>query len=225
MQLEERSIVRMSRALLVVLAVLSAFAAARPSSAAAPGNESAQNLERYLAELTSLQAEFHQVSTVAGGDAAEEASGRLYLQKPGRFRWDYREPNAQLIVSDGVNLWLYDQELEQVTVKTIDESLTTTPALLLAGKASAAESFTITAAGSQAGLDWVRLVPKRADTDFLEFRLGFARGELRMMELKDKLQQSTRIEFSEVKRNTRLASSLFEFSPPAGVDVIGTPRR
>jgi len=211
--------------MLVVLAAMSAFAAARPSSAAQQDNESAQNLERYLAELTSLQAEFHQVSTVAGGDAAEEASGRLYLQKPGRFRWDYREPNAQLIVSDGVNLWFYDQELEQVTVKSIDESLATTPALLLAGRASVTESFTITAAGSQAGLDWVRLVPKRADTDFLEFRLGFARGELRMMELKDKLQQTTRIEFSEVKRNTRLASSLFEFSPPAGVDVIGTPRR
>jgi outer membrane lipoprotein carrier protein len=71
----------------------------------------------------------------------------------------------------------------------------------------------------------VRLVPKRADTDFVEFRLGFVRGELRAMELEDKLKQTTRIEFSDVKRNARLASSLFEFSPPAGVDVIGAPRR
>jgi outer membrane lipoprotein carrier protein len=187
--------------------------------------ETARNLERYLAGLTSLQAGFRQVSTVAGGDRAEEASGRLYLQKPGRFRWDYLEPSAQVIVSDGVNLWLYDEELEQVTVKPIDESLATTPALLLAGKASVSESFEISDAGTKAGTAWVRLVPKRADTDFIEFRLGFVRGELSAMELEDKLRQTTRIEFSAVQRNTQLMGSLFEFTPPAGVDVIGTPRR
>ncbi|HEY4646154.1 MAG TPA: outer membrane lipoprotein chaperone LolA [Steroidobacteraceae bacterium] len=215
----------MSRASLIAVAAVACFAALPASSTTPRDAESAQNLERYLAGLTSLQAGFHQISTIAGGDEAEEATGRLYLQKPGRFRWDYLEPNAQLIVSDGVNLWLYDQELDQVTVKPIDESLAMTPALLLAGKASVSEGFTISDAGSQAGIDWVRLVPKRADTDFVEFRLGFVRGELRTMELKDKLQQTTRIEFSDVKRNARLANSLFEFSPPAGVDVIGTPRR
>jgi chaperone LolA len=161
---------------------------------------------------------------VAGGDAVEKASGRLYLQKPGRFRWDYREPNEQLIVSDGVNVWLFDKELEQVTVKAIDESLATTPALLLAGKSSVAASFTISAAGSRDDIDWILLVPKRTDTDFVEFRLGFTRGELRAMELKDKLQQTTRIEFSELQRNARLTSELFTFKPPAGVDVIGTAR-
>lgn len=186
--------------------------------------EPAQFLERYLQGLTSLRADFKQVSTVAGGDAVEKASGRLYLQKPGRFRWDYREPNEQLIVSDGVNVWLFDKELEQVTVKAIDESLATTPALLLAGKSSVAESFTISAAGARDDIDWILLVPKRTDTDFVEFRLGFTRGELRAMELKDKLQQTTRIEFSELQRNARLTSELFTFKPPAGVDVIGTAR-
>ncbi len=206
------------------VAVVATFAIARASHAA-QDDGSAQSLERYLRGLASLQADFHQVSTVAGGDAAQQASGRLYLQKPGRFRWDYREPNEQLIVSDGVNLWLYDQELEQVTVKPIDESLATTPALLLAGKSSVSESFAISSMGSRDGIDWILLTPKRADTDFTEFRLGFAGGELRAMELKDKLQQTTRIEFSDVKRNARLAGDLFQFTPPAGVDVIGTPRR
>lgn len=215
----------MKTALLILIAAGVALAAGSASGNGAQDDRSAQNLERYLAGLSSLQADFHQLSTVSGGDEAREASGRLYLQKPGRFRWDYRQPSPQLIISDGVNLWLYDQELEQVTVKPIDESLTTTPALLLAGKASVAESFTITAGGSQNGLDWVRLTPKRTDTDFNEFRLGFAGGELKAMELRDKLQQTTRIEFSGVKRNTRLAGNLFQFSPPAGVDVIGTPRR
>lgn len=196
-----------------------------PVSNAALGEASAQFLERYLQGLTSLRADFRQVSTVAGGDAVEKASGRMYLQKPGRFRWDYREPNEQLIVSDGVNVWLFDQELEQVTVKPIDESLATTPALLLAGKSSVSESFDISDGGSRDGIDWIALAPKRPDTDFVEFRLGFAGGELRAMELKDKLQQTTRIDFSDVERNARLAGDLFTFKPPAGVDVIGTPRR
>jgi outer membrane lipoprotein carrier protein len=182
-------------------------------------------LERYLQGLTSLRADFTQVSTVAGGDTVEKASGRLYLQKPGRFRWDYRQPSEQLIVSDGSNVWLFDKELEQVTVKPIDESLATTPALLLAGRSSVAESFTISEGGSHDGIDWILLVPKRADTDFVEFRLGFSGGELRAMELKDKLQQATHIEFSDVQRNAPLASDLFNFKPPVGVDVIGTARR
>lgn len=220
----KRASVRMSRALLMVLAAAALFATESAGANTAQDEKSAQDLERYLAGLSTLQAEFHQRSTVSGGDEAQEASGRLYLQKPGRFRWDYRQPSPQLIISDGVNLWLYDEELEQVTVKSLDDSLAATPALLLAGKANVGESFTVTDAGSQAGLDWVRLTPKRADTDFVDFRLGFADGELKAMELKDKLQQTTRIEFSDVKRNARLAGDLFKFSPPAGVDVIGTPR-
>jgi outer membrane lipoprotein carrier protein len=202
-----------------------AFLMNAPLSAQRADDAAAQALERYLQGLTSLRADFRQASTVAGGDAVEKAAGRLYLQKPGRFRWDYRQPNEQLIVSDGVNVWLFDKELEQVTVKPIDESLATTPALLLAGRSSVAESFSISDAGSRDGIDWTLLVPKRADTDFVEFRLGFVRGELRAMELKDKLQQTTRIEFSNVERNARLAADLFAFEPPAGVDVIGTARR
>jgi outer membrane lipoprotein carrier protein len=213
------------RAILALRVSALSWLLSTPLAHAVEGHTPAQFLERYLQGLTSLQANFRQVSTVAGGDAAEKAAGRLYLQKPGRFRWDYREPNEQLIVSDGTNVWLFDQELEQVTVKPIDESLATTPALLLAGKAGVAESFTVSDAGTREGIDWILLVPKRADTDFLEFRLGFVRGELRAMELKDKLQQNTRIEFSDVKRNARLGAELFTFKPPDGVDVIGTARR
>ncbi|HSC06342.1 MAG TPA: outer membrane lipoprotein chaperone LolA [Steroidobacteraceae bacterium] len=210
---------------LQALSIIALSVFASIPAGAVPDQDPAPFLERYLQGLTSLRADFTQVSSVAGGDTVEKASGRLYLQKPGRFRWDYRQPNEQLIVSDGSNVWLFDKELEQVTVKPIDESLATTPALLLAGKSSVAESFTISGAGSRDGVDWILLVPKRTDTDFVEFRLGFAGGELRAMELKDKLQQATRIEFSDVQRNTRLASDLFTFKPPVGVDVIGTARR
>jgi outer membrane lipoprotein carrier protein len=181
-------------------------------------------LQHYLEGFGSFQAEFRQLSSNSAGDRTTESAGTLYLQKPGRFRWDYRKPDEQLIVSDGAKVWLYDVQLEQVTVKTLDESLSTTPALLLAGRSTITNGFTVIGLGNRAGIDWLQLTPKRTDTDFVEFRLGFASGELKVMELKDKLQQSTRIEFSRIRRNPQLAAGLFTFVPPAGVDVIGAPR-
>jgi outer membrane lipoprotein carrier protein len=180
-------------------------------------------LQDYLGGFKSFQAEFRQLSSSATGDRAQESSGTLYLQKPGRFRWDYRQPSKQLIVCDGQKVWLYDVDLEQVTIKSLDESLSMTPASLLAGKASIRDSFAVTRLGSRGGIEWLQLAPRRADTDFLEFRLGFSGGELKLMELKDKLQQSTRIEFSAIRRNPHLADELFSFVPPPGVDVIGAP--
>ena len=180
-------------------------------------------LQGYLSGFTSFQADFRQLSSSAAGDRTQESSGTLYLQKPGRFRWDYRQPSRQLIVSDGQKIWLYDVDLEQVTIKSLDESLSLTPASLLAGTANIRDSFEVTRLGSREGVDWLQLTPRHADTDFLEFRLGFSRGDLKVMELKDKLQQSTRIEFSGVRRNPHLAGELFTFVPPPGVDVIGAP--
>jgi outer membrane lipoprotein carrier protein len=181
-------------------------------------------LQRYLAGFGSFQAEFRQLSSNPTGDRTQESGGTLYLQKPGRFRWDYRQPNEQLIVCDGERVWLYDVELEQVTVKKLDESLSTTPALLLAGKSSITDSFTVAGLGNRDGIEWLQLTPRRTDTDFVEFLLGFTGGELKVMELKDKLQQSTRIEFSRIRRNPQLAAALFTFVPPPGVDVIGAPQ-
>jgi outer membrane lipoprotein carrier protein len=181
-------------------------------------------LQRYLEGFGSFQAEFRQLSSNPARDRTQESGGTLYLQKPGRFRWEYRQPNEQLIVCDGEKVWLYDVELEQVTVKKLDESLSTTPALLLAGRSSITDSFNVTGLGNRDSIEWLQLTPRRADTDFVEFRLGFTGGELKVMELKDKLQQSTRIEFSRIRRNPHLAAALFTFVPPPGVDVIGAPR-
>jgi outer membrane lipoprotein carrier protein len=183
----------------------------------------AAELERYLAGIKSFEADFVQTLRDSRGQQRDEARGRLYLEKPGRFRWEYREPSEQLIVSDGRNVWLHDVELEQVTVKPFDASLSLTPASLLAGQASVQDSFSIQAGSSVNGVKWFDLVPKRQDTDFVRVRLGFKRGELAGMELEDKLQQRTAIEFSAVKRNPRLQRKLFAFAPPAGVDVIGKP--
>ncbi len=191
-----------------------AFAAPTTDAAAA------MRVEGFLGQLTSLRAEFRQTVTDARGRVLERAEGTVALARPGRFRWDYRVPK-QLIVSDGVTVWLYDVELEQVTVRAAGEALAGTPAMLLAGEGDLNGEFEITDAGQQDGLDWSRLTPRRPDGDFRELRLGFAGRHLRRMTFFDRLGQTTELELLQVERNPRFDSSLFTFKPPPGVDVVG----
>lgn len=204
-----------SRALLVVLSALATLAAP-----AAAGSDAAARVQEYLGELRTLRAEFRQSVTDARGQVSERAEGTLALARPGRFRWDYRTP-AQLVVSDGVTVWLYDVELEQVTVRAAGAALAGTPAMLLAGESDIAEQFAVADLGQNEGLAWSLLTPLDADADFREVRLGFAGRELRRMRLLDRLGQTTELEFLRVERNSRLDPALFSFKPPPGVDVVG----
>jgi len=189
---------------------------------AAPGADAAaaQRVEAFLAQLKSLRAEFHQTVIDTRGRVLERAEGTMTLARPGRFRWDYRVPQQQ-IISDGATVWLYDLELEQVTVRAASEALAGTPAMLLAGKGDLKEQFEITDGGSEEGLDWSRLTPRRTDGDFREVRLGFAGRDLRRMTFLDRLGQTTALELSQLQRNPRFDSSLFKFKVPPGVDVVG----
>jgi len=200
--------------LLLALAVTAA--ASDPAADAA----AARRVESALGALTSLRAAFRQSVTDAEGRLIEEAEGTMALARPGKFRWDYRVPE-QVIVSDGRTVWFHDVELEQVTIRAAAETLQGTPALLLAGDAGLSAEFAIADAGTDGGLAWSRLTPRRADGDFRELRLGFAGPELRRMLLLDRLGQVTRLEFERIERNPRLDVSLFTFVPPAGVDVVG----
>lgn len=184
----------------------------------------AAQLQKYLDGMQTLQADFRQTSVGARARPERVSTGHVSLQKPGHFRWDYAQPEVRVIVSDGVNLWQYDAGLEQAIVKSIGESLAATPALLLTGKQDLTDGYTLSDAGVRAGVQWTRLAPKRDDTDFTSIELGFANGELRAMELADKLGDTTRIEFTGVRRNAVLDASVFKFEPPAGADVIGKPR-
>jgi outer membrane lipoprotein carrier protein len=196
------------------LAILPALAGPTPDAAAA------LRIEKFLDELTSLRAEFRQTVTDAHDRVLERAEGTMALSRPGRFRWNYRVPEQQ-IISDGVTVWLYDVELEQVTVRAAGEALAGTPAMLLAGTGDLNKEFEITEAGTQEGLDWSRLTPRRPDSDFREVRLGFAGHELRRMTFFDRLGQTTELELLRLERNPRFDASLFKFEPPAGVDVVG----
>ena len=207
-------------AALALVALLAGTAPGGARADAQADQAALATVEKAIAALDSVRAEFVQELIDKDGKSVERAVGTLYLKRPGRFRWDYSEPK-QLIVSDGETLWLYDPELEQATVRKVKDTLSQTPAMLLAGQSKVADGFTVSAAGSDGGLDWVRLVPKQNDTDFKELRLGFAAGGLKRLEFDNKLNQRTRVDLTRIEKNAKLADSLFHFTAPPGVDVIG----
>jgi outer membrane lipoprotein carrier protein len=194
-------------------------------SAAQSGDVDAgrKQVESFLDGLQGLQAQFHQVLSDRSGRAIDEASGVLAIRRPNRFRWDYREPYSQVIVADGSRVWLYDSDLEQVTVRKLDDTLSATPAMLLSGEGNLEENFTVTRTEHDGPVQWVQMEPKRNDTDFKSVRLGFEGSTLRYMQLADKLGQTTRLEFTNVERNPLLDPSRFTFTVPPGADVIGDP--
>jgi outer membrane lipoprotein carrier protein len=180
-----------------------------------------EQLQRFLGGLHSFQADFEQVLLDESGAPIEEAKGTLVLARPGRFRWDYREPYPQLIVADGKHVWIYDTELAQVTVKELGEAVGDTPTLLLTSDSSLEKRFLMQSAGKRDGLEWVSLEPKSSDVSFSEIRLGLERGELTRMELVDSFGQTTELYFHNIVKNAKVRPELFSFTPPAGVDVIG----
>jgi outer membrane lipoprotein carrier protein len=180
-----------------------------------------QRVESFLQGLAGLQAEFKQILTDRNGLTIDEASGTLAISRPDRFRWDYRKPYQQVIVADGTRIWIYDSDLEQVTVRKLDETLSATPAMLLSGRSNLADNFNVTQVAHEGAVDWVRMEPKRDDTDFRWVRLGFEGALLKYMQLADKLGQTTGLEFSKLERNPPLDPSRFTFTVPPGADVIG----
>ena len=182
----------------------------------------ATDVEKYLSGLASWSADFEQTIDDGHGNVLRTAAGRLYLQRPGKFRWDYSKPSEQLVLADGKQIWFYDKDLAQANVRDMDTSLASTPASLLSGSGSVSTQFNVTAMPPSVGLTWYQLVPKHADTDFQVVRIGFTKsGELASMFLADKLDQITQLTFSHSKRNDKFAPDLFTFVPPPGVDVIG----
>ncbi len=182
----------------------------------------AQDVEKLLAGLATWSADFTQTIDDGHGKVLRSAAGKLYLQRPGKFRWDYTEPSEQLVLADGKEIWFYDKDLAQANVRDMDATLANTPASLLSGGGSVSSQFDIKSLPPAGGLQWYQLVPKQANTDFQLVRIGFDKtGELASMFLADKLNQVTQLTFTHPSRNPTLPADLFSFTPPAGVDVIG----
>jgi outer membrane lipoprotein carrier protein len=188
------------------------------------GWSEASSLERFSdfidATLTA-RGDFEQRIFDANGKLVQESRGNLAFSRPGKFRWTYIKPYAEVIVGDGRKVWIYDEDLKQVTVKKLDQALGSTPAALLAGNNEAMRSFNLVDKGAKDGVEWLEAVPREKDGGFERIRMGFDASGLRTMELVDSFGQTTVLRFRSLERNPKLNPALFRFSPPKGADVIG----
>jgi outer membrane lipoprotein carrier protein len=200
----------MSRLLLLLIALAPGVA----------GASSLEALKALLGQTTTARAHFAQMVLDKNLKMLQQSTGTMQFSRPGKFRWQYDKPHEQLIVSDGSQVWIYDKDLNQVTVRRLDRALGSSPAALLAGSNEIEKSYTLTSIGNQEGLDWLEAVPRSRDTVFETIRLGFGKAGLEAMELRDQFGQVTVIKFSTIERNTRLPPETFRFTPPKGADVI-----
>ncbi len=177
------------------------------------------DLQTTLTRMHALQGDFIQTVTTRSGKV-QVSQGDFAIQRPGKFRWNYRKPYEQLIVADGKEVWLYDPDLEQVTIRKIDKALDASPAALLSGDNNLDKRYQLKALPAKENLSWVEAIPKQNDSNFNRVRLGFTNNEVRKMELEDSFGQTTKIELRTSVVNGKPDAGLFRFTPPKGADVI-----
>ena len=179
------------------------------------------SLREFFNSTTTMRAQFSQVVNDNKGRKVQEVGGTMQLQRPNKFRWDYKKPYEQQIVSDGKQVFLFDTELQQVTIRELSKALGSSPAAMLAGGEAVEKSFTLKNATRKDGLSWVLALPKDKDSGFDRVLLGFKADKLRKMELYDSFNHVTHITFENVERNPVLQDATFLFTPPKGADVVG----
>ena len=190
------------------------------SSTTHAADEPVKQLQAFLKSSKSLTADFKQVLINESGKPTQTSSGIFYLQRPGKFRWNYLKPFQQEIVSSSGKVWFYDTDLDQVTIKKLDESVGSTPALLLSGTISLDDNFTMEDQGIDGEMQWIKLLPKNQESSFKYILIGLNKGLLGGMELSDNFGQLTRIYFTNVQLNPPIKASMFEFIAPKGADVF-----
>ena len=201
---------------------LVALAAALCAASATAFAGARDDLDAFSKGLKGLDGRFTQQVFDDRGQLKETSSGRVALSRPDRFRWEYTKPYPQLIVADGDKVWVHDPDLEQVTVRAQGPEERNSPLAALLDPAQREKRFDIAEAGTDDGLEWLKLTPKNEDdANFRSARLGFGDGGLEQMLVTDALGQRTAIAFSGWKRNPGFAAGTFDFTPPAGADVIG----
>jgi outer membrane lipoprotein carrier protein len=178
------------------------------------------SLKSFISDTRTAKSNFSQTVTDQNGKLRQKSEGTLAFSRPGKFRWTYQKPYEQLIVGDGNKLWIYDADLEQVTVKKLGDALGSSPAALLAGSNDIEKHFVLRDIGSEDGMDWLEARPRDKEGTFEAVRMGFARDTLLVMELKDNFGQTTVLKFSKLVKNPAVNASEFKFAPPKGADVI-----
>ena len=177
-------------------------------------------LQYFLSELRTFEANFTQLLINENGDELERTEGIFYLQIPDSFFWHYQKPYTQKIISNGIKLWIFDEDLEQVTVKNIDNRIQQTPAGIILGNQSIKDHFVQISMGIIDGYDWIELTPKDLDAEYKNIKIGFNKDNIGMMIIVDNLEQITRIDFSDSKKNIELSSEIFNFKVPENIDIF-----
>lgn len=202
-----------------------AFATLMLAPALAAASAGREAITRFSTDLRSLDGRFAQQVFDANGTATDRSEGRISLKAPRQFRWEYQQPYPQLIVADGDHLWLYDPDLEQVTVRVQSYEEQSSPLAALIDPGELDRQFVVGEGGQSDGLTWVDLKARKPEDSAVQAaKLGFNASGLARMVFEDQLGQRTEVTFSQWKRNGALPADLFRFTPPEGVDVVGETR-
>lgn len=190
------------------------------SAVPAVAADGAKRVNDYLKGVSSLEADFKQYTFAADRSLMTEARGKLYLRRPGKFRWEYSTPYEQIIIADGKRVYLHDVELDQVSHQSQSSALRGTPALLLSNDEPVESHFNVRTIASSDGRDWVELKPRETDSEVTRIEIGFSGKQLDSMIMVDTFGQETRLNFSGIKRNPRLADGLFKMKEDIGGDFL-----
>lgn len=200
--------------ILVVIALLFSLAPAYAETAE-------QLLNKALKNLDNLTADFKQTQLDDDKNVVQQSSGTLAIQRPGKFSWIYKTPYEQQIVADGTELWIYDVDLDQVTVKPMSSGMASAPIMILMKQNDIGDEFTVSEVGQRKFLYWVELLPKASDLEYSHVFIGLEDNRVKAMELRDAFGQSTQIVFENLRLNVVHNPKTFQFTPPEGVDVFG----
>ena len=204
----------------LLLSVVSLVLVVSTSITSAKTDTARQRLNDFFTKVSSLKGSFNQQVFSKKGKLIQNSTGLLYLSRPGKFRWVYKTPDPQTIVGDGKNIWIYDEDLEQVTIKPLGRALSSAPIAILTRKQSPDAQFIVKPMKASAGLDWFQLTPRKKSKDFKSIQIGLDKKGMRQMIMLDQLGQKTVITLN-TQSNVPIPGQTFYFKPPAGVDVIG----
>ncbi len=200
---------------------LSALLALLLVASTAQAGKALDQLNAFIENVDTFEANFEQTLYDSDSEPLRKSIGSIRIKRPGKFVWSYFSPEEQQIVADGQRVWMYDKDLEQVTVNSIDDRVAGTPLVLLMRAAPLSDTFLVRELGDSEGIQWVELTPKKDTSDFEQVFIGLSGEDLAAMELRDNFGQATQIIFSDFQAGLDFADSLFEFVVPDGVDVIG----
>lgn len=182
--------------------------------------ENEDHLTHFMDNMQTFEANFKQTLIDDQGIELESSTGMVFLSRPDKFRWDYKHPYMQTIVTNGETLWFYDEDLEQVTIREVLSSIESTPAAILSSYEDIDKQFIIIDMGNIEDFDWVELTPRDIESQYDSIRLGFDKDKLGMMVMFDNLGQVTRVDFTQQLINEKLDDDTFNFEPPEGIDII-----